>query len=402
MQLDNHKSSAELSPELLEAQSRLMHLRSQLGIVPQSRLGPPWEDAEALPSINWMVRNAQIALQEKRLQCGMLRQAVDSRANLELSQGEPQQASNLSATTTAQGQGLRTVVVHPTLLLSILKEKLEAPGRVWLLLRAIDSQGRGWLVLEDVRHLLTAKDSAWRICGWRRLRQLLHQGEDVFWERDKKDRLWLKGAHRIAYTLNSGRLKGFPVELPVGELLSGIQATRAAFYASFHGGRDQKPISRQTLTEVTGIAERTQRSYDRVARVRRQLNIAVGERYTQEKAQERAWTQGRGVFRFVDTNGLQGRERQEYIAWHLPNSYAVHYHHRSRGMRKRLNRKLADLLKKGIAGNSEDAVKKVFFPTGALAARAYNRDPYSDAYWQYSKTRPGGQIWRTIPRCSKE
>lgn len=402
MQLDNHKSSAEVSSELLAAQSRLMQLRTQLGIVPRPRLDPPWEEAEALPSINWMISNAQIALQRKRLQCGVISQAAERQANVEPPLGEPQQTHTLPTTTTAQSQGLRTVVVHPTLLLSILKENLEVPGRVWLLLRAIDHEGRGWLAIEDVRQLLTAKDSSWRICGWRRLRQLLHQGEDVFWKRDRKDRLWLKGAHRIAYTLNSGRLKGFPVELPIKELLSGIQATRAAFYASFHGGRDQKPISRQTLTEVTGIAERTQRSYDRVARVRRQSNIAIGERYTQEKAQERAWTQGRSVFRFVDTRGLQGKENQEYIAWHLPNSYEAQYPHRSRGSRKRLNRKLADLLKKGITGNSEDAVKRVFFPNGALAARAYSRDPHSDAYWQYNKTRFGDQIWRVMPGCSKE
>lgn len=400
MQFDKHKPSAELSPELLEAQARLMHLRSQLEIVPRPRLDPPWTDDTALPSINWMLRNAQAALQQKRLQCGVISQVAGSRTSLELPQGEPRQVDTLPATATTQSQSLRTVVVHPTLLLSILKEKLEAPGRIWLLLRAIDSQGRGWLRIEDVRHQLTHKDSPWRICGWRRLRQLLHQGQDIFWQRDNQDRIWLKGAHRIAYKLNSGRLQGFPTELPIGELLGGIQATRAAFYASFHAGRDQKPISRQALEQVTSIAERTQRTYDQVARVRRRQNIAVGERYTQDKAQERAWTQGRAVFRFVDTRGLQGKENQEYIAWHLPNSYEAQYPHRSRGSRKRLNRKLADLLKKGITGNSEDSVKRIFFPTGALAARAYNRDPYSDAYWHYNKTRLGDQVWRVISRCS--
>jgi hypothetical protein len=282
----------------------------------------------------------------------------------------------------------------------MLKENLEAPGRVWLLLRALDGQGRGWLALEDVRQLLTESDSRWRICGWRRLRQLLHQGEDIFWQQDRKGRLWLRGAHRIAYKLNSDRLKGFPVELPIKELLGGIQATRAAFYASFHGGRDQKPISRRALEEVSGVAERTQRTYDRVARVKRQQNIAIGEHYSQEKVQERAWDKGRGVFKFVDARGLQGKANGEYIAWHLPSSYQVSYPRRSRGSRKRLNRKLAVLLMKGITGNSEATVKRVFFPTGALAARAYSRDPYQDAYWRYNKTRLSDQVWRVIPRCS--
>jgi len=392
--------TTNLSPQVIEAQARLMQLRAKLGVTSRSQVDTPWDAEDATPAVNWSLSNAQAALQEKRLQDG-IGSGYRREAGLELAPREPWQEGSATTKTTTN-QETKLVVVHPTLLLSILKENLEAPGRVWLLLRAIDTEGRGWLRIEDVRHQLTSKDSPWRICGWRRLRQLLHEGQDIFWKRDDQDRLWLKGAHRIAFALNSGRLQGFPVELPIRALLSGIQATRAAFYASFHAGRDQKPISRQTLSEVAGVAERTQRTYDRVARIERQHNIAIGERYTQEKAQEKTWIQGRGVFRFVDTRGLQGRENGEYIAWHLPNSYRANYQRRSRGSRKRLNRKLADLLKKGITGNSESTFKKVFFPTGALAARAYSRDPNQDAYWQYNKTRLGDQVWRTVPRCSKE
>ena len=402
MQLGTAKPSVELSPQVLEAQARLLQLRAQHGIAPRPQVDPPWEADVATPELYWSLRNAQTALQLKRLQDGLIFRNSRDTVELEVPKSDPQQEEIFPTTTTKNAQASRSVVVHPTLLLAILKQNLEAPGRVWLLLRAIDSQGQGWLKIEDIRCLLTTTDSPWRICGWRRLRQLLKQGQDIFWQRDNQDRLWLRGAHRIAYTLDSGRLQGFPVELPVRALLGGIQDTRAAFYACFHGGRDQKPISRQTLNQITGIAERTQRTYDQVARIKRQQNIAIGERFTQEKAQERAWTQGRGVFRFVDAQGLQGRENQEYIAWHLPNSYQANYQSRSRGSRKRLNRKLADLLKKGITGNGENKVKKVFFPTGTLAARACSRDPDSDAYWQYNKTRLGDQVWRTIPRCSKE
>ena len=401
MQPKTTVSSVGISPQVLEAQSRLMQIRAQKGIALRSLVDAPWVDDVATPEVNWNVRNAEIALQQKRLQDGVT-SAYKWKEGFELPSRELRQEGDLTTTKSANTQETKSIIVHPTLLLSIIKENLEAPGRVWLLLRAIDIEGRGWLKIDDVRQQLTHKDSPWRICGWRRLRQLLHQGQDIFWQRDNQDRIWLKGAHRIAYKLNSGRLQGFPAELPIKELLGGIQATRAAFYASFHAGRDQKPISRQPLEQVTGIAERTQRTYDHVARVRRRQNIAIGEPYTQDKAQERAWTQGRAVFRFVDTRGLQGRERQEYIAWNLPNSYEAQYPHRSRGGRKWLNRKLADLLKKGITGNSEDSVKRIFFPTGALAARAYSRDPNQDSYWQYNKTRFGDQVWRVISRCNKE
>lgn len=93
----------------------------------------------------------------------------------------------------------------------MLKQHQEAPGRVWLLLRAIDHDGRGWLTVDEARKQLTGKDSPLRCCGWRRLRQLLREGTGIFWHRDEQDRLWLGGAHRIAYTLDCGRLQGFPL-----------------------------------------------------------------------------------------------------------------------------------------------------------------------------------------------
>jgi hypothetical protein len=350
----------------------------------------------ALQGTNWTLRNAQAALQQKRLQVGVAAQATCATfAKLETpEQGEcasPPGNESASSITSA------SVIAHPTMLLTILKQHFESPGRVWLLLRVIDRNGRGWLDVEDARHCLTGKGSPYRICGWRRLRQLLAQGEGVFWHRDEQDRLWLMGAHRIAYKLDSGPLQGFPVELPISALLGGIQAVRAAFYATFHGGRDSKPISRETLESLSGIPGRTQLEYDRVARVERRRNIAIGERYSQEHAQGRAWKQGRAVFHFVDTEGRQGRQGREYVAWHLPNSYQTAYQRRSRGSRKRLNRKLADLVKKGIPGNDDKAIEKLFFPNGALAARRYNRDPERDVYWrQENPTRAGGGLWHVI------
>jgi hypothetical protein len=283
------------------------------------------------------------------------------------------------------------------LLMALLKQNLEAQARVYLLLRLIDRPGRGWLDVEVVRRQLTRKGSPLKILGWRRLRQLLHQGEGIFWQRDDRGRLWLKGLHRIAYTLDLGRLQGFPIELPISALLGGIQAVRAAFYACFHGSRDSKPISRETLRQLSGIAERTQRDYDREAQVKRRRNLAIGEAYTTENAQERAWRQGRGVFHFVDVKGRQGRKNRAYVAWQLPNSYEATYQRRSRGSRKRLNRKLKDLVTKGIPGNAEGMVERVFFGNGALAAKAYSRDPECDAYWESQQTTQGQvSLWHVI------
>jgi len=384
----------EPSAELLEAQARLLQLRARLGI--EAKATPQPLAASSSQTVNWLRLNAERELQQRRELAGIeTAQTGVSAPSIAVGWGESAPPSvEIPHLLPAKSQ---TVVVHPTMLLAMLKQNLEAPGRVYFLLRSLDTDGRGWLEIDSIRRLLTQKDSPWRICGWRRLRQLLREGEEVFWSRDDRDRLWLHGAHKIAHTLDCKRLAGFPILLPVSSLLGGIQAVRAAFYAAFHGGRHSSPISRQTLRVVSGVAERTQRVYDRLAQVQRQRNLAVGERYSQDAIQERAWAKGRAVFCFVDTKGLQGRAGRDYIAWNLPNSYQAAYQRRSRGSRKRLNRKLADLVNKGIPGNDDKAVEKLFFSNGALAAKRYNRDSEIDAYWQQEQiVRAGTEIWSVI------
>ena len=291
------------------------------------------------------------------------------------------------------------VTVHPTMLHAVLRQGKEASTRVWLLLRLADGDGRGWLTVDEARRELTAPGAPLFVCGWRRLRQLLAEGEGVFWVREARaggDRLWLRGAHRVALALDCGRLQGFPVELPVAALLGGIQGVRAAFYAAFHAGREARPVSRATLATLSGVAERTQLAYDRVARVTPTPNIAIGERCTVDTIHERAWQHGRAVFHFIDTKGKQGRPGEKYVAWHLPNSYHAAYQRRSRGSRKRLNRKIDDLVTKGIPGNDERTVEPVFHANGARAARQFNRDPERDAYWRRRDRLRGGVLWAVM------
>jgi len=393
MQPNTEILSCKLSPELLEAQEKLQKLRASLGIAPSSGSASPLAAATQETGTSWSLRNAQIALQQRRLQLGIAKPATTQTAA-----DWPEDVLASNPVPDVISRSSTTITIHPTIAMAILRQHLEAPARVYFLLRVIDSAGRGWLPLEQVREQLAKKESPLRICGWRRLRQLVKEGEDIFWHRDDQDRLWIKGVHRIAYTLNSGRLQGFPVALPTQALLGGIQGVRAAFYGCFHGGRESKPISRDTLRAVTSLAERTQRVYDRVAKIKRQRNVAIGEGYSQEKAQERAWSKGRAVFHFIDTKGLRGRAGREYVAWHLPNSYQTTYQRRSRGSRKRLNRKLNDLLTKGITGNTEAAVEKVFFPNAALAVKVHSRNLEITHYWPNNQS-PGKEciLWSVLP-----
>ncbi|UCG24373.1 MAG: hypothetical protein JSW55_20005 [Chloroflexota bacterium] len=295
----------------------------------------------------------------------------------------------------------------------MLGQEMAAPGRIWLLLRYLDRYGRGWLYVDQVQQRLCGKESDLRVCGRRQLRNLLRQGQGVFWQRDK-ERLWLRSAARVATALGVERLRARPVSLPLPVLLGGIGQVRAHLYASFHSGRIAnakekagQPINRATLEKITHVPARTQRFYEQRAGVQSQANIAVGERLTQKNLQERAWRHGRATFPFVDSEGKHGPAGGRYVAWRLPNSYRGPHELSPKGRLKKINRQI-DLVNSRAQGNDHgqaDAwltVDRLFHPSGQEAGRAYNRDRSQDIYYPAGRPRPGRRrLWRVLPakRC---
>lgn len=292
-----------------------------------------------------------------------------------------------------------TLVLYPDMALAMLRQEMTAPGRLWLLLRHLDTDGRGWLRIDLAKERLTRAGAPLRICGWRQLRNLLRAGEGVFWQRDAT-RIWLRSTIKVALALGVPRLTGRAVELPLQTLTAGMGMVRAHFYASFHSGRaserhpGSKPIARKTLARLTGVSRRGQRGYEKIAGIRAQTNYAIGPRVDAETEEELAWQKGQALFTLQDYRGYQGRQRQRYLAWQLPNSYHAPHARRGRGRQKRLNRQLAlarhqdalctqrDAGNVMAAGEAAATRQQRYYPGGATAARAYNRCPQGTVYWQ--------------------
>lgn len=367
-----------VSPALTAANARLLALRVELGL--QTR-------EHSLPAPNLTVseelRQAQESLTNYRHQVaavgqGCPLQQTDTTWVQELAQRLPYPIDGepcLPALPAAE-----TLILHPTLATALLGHELAAAGRIYFLLRYLDASNQGWVTLETARERLADVSSPLRVCGWRRLRQLLHEGEGVLWQRDNA-RIWLTGAAKVAHKLGCQRLTGKAVEIPIKALLGGIQQVRAHFYASFHSGRAAAPISRETLRTITSVPERSQRLYDHVARIKRQTNLAIGEKYNHLNNEERCWQQGNGVFPFLDANGQRGAANGEYLAWQLPNSYQGPHQQHGHRSRKRLNQQLADLRNNVAVGNDKPKIDRVFWSDGAAAARAYNRNASQDHFW---------------------
>ncbi len=303
-----------------------------------------------------------------------------------------------------------TVKLYPDVALGMLRRELAAAGRIWLLLHYIDNEGRGWLTFEATREKLSRKESDLRVCGQRQLRNLLNQGDGIFWVR-RNGRIWIRSVAKAAAALGVQRLKLQPIALPIAALLEGIGQVRAHFYASFHSSRGKQdaeaaPIARETVARISHVPKRTQRFYEQRVKVKTRRNFAVGQPASDVESEQIGWQQGLAAFQLKDQDGWHGRKGRTYTAWQLPNNYAGPHTKQPRGRMKRINQELADLFMKGMTGNSDDQVedKKLprrFYGNGRLAAKAYNKSANRDIYWKRAgrlrQAQPTGyQLWYVL------
>lgn len=390
---------------LLVANRRLHALRAAYRAarveVAQQDAVPPGAVAETTVHANSAALSARVAALPAHLGWGseavtaVVRAAMSRSCPPAASAGSPQlMATPVPSPAIATSPERPTVKVYPSLALGMLREKLVAAGRLWLLLRHLDAMGQGCLRIASIKNRLTTKAAPLRLCGWRQLRKLLGQGENIFWTRDR-ERVWLRSPAKTAVALGVVRLEGWPVALPVAVLLQPIGTVRAHFYASFHAGRTRgetaKPIARETLTRLSGVARRSQRTYEARLGLPVQHNIAVGEVATPARTQQRGWERGRALFHFYDGAGKLGVAGRTYLAWQLPNSYGRCHRLARRGRQKRINRELTDLFAKGMTGNDQLSIERRYFANGRQASTAAQD---TTAYWPMGEqVRSGGVLW---------
>lgn len=287
--------------------------------------------------------------------------------------------------------------LHPDIGLAILRHGHSAAGRLWLLLRHLDTAGRGWLTLTDVRRQMTEKRSPWRVCGPRQLRNVLRAGDGLFWQRHA-DRLWLRSTVKVAAQLGVARLQGRPVALKPDVLVGSIGTVRAHLYAAFHSGRSERPIARQTLQALSGACHNTQRHYEQRVGVGIRPNYALGSRLAAVDGHDNAWHHGRAAFTWHDAHGRHGAPHARYAARQLPNSFDRIHDCQSRASRRRLNRALRALSHLGTTGNGLRAASRRYWPDGQAAARATAAagTEATDMLWQDQST----GVWHSHRRAA--
>ncbi|MFO7537058.1 MAG: hypothetical protein R6X32_03245 [Chloroflexota bacterium] len=418
------------SPALLVAQKRLLALREEsraqraaLGLplahdehgrLPANHSSAP-EPTPSFPSISNSILPPHLGWESAPLTAVLRRQLFLPSENKETPAASgPLPAVNTSAAETGKdGQQPPTAVslrVYPDVALGILRREQAAAARLWYLLRHLDEEGCGWIKETEARRHFTRRNSALRLCGERHLRNLLNQGEGLFWQR-QEGRIWLRSLAKVAAALGVTRLQGRPVAVPLSQFTAGIGTFRAHLYATFHSGRGSQekaagPIARETVATLSHVPPRTQRLYEAKAGVEKAANFALGQPVNPQSAQEIGWQKGRALFHFTDHRGKHGRAGVTYLAWQLPNSYHGPHRQQKNGRQKRLNQTIADLLPIGMTGNGNgqaeplslterDQRQRRYCHHGEMAARLYNRSA-RDFYWPAPGKGTSRGVWYVL------
>lgn len=341
---------------------------------------PPPPSPETIPSptaVSWELHNGQkmLAALRQKIGCGVAQEPVVRGEAVAETAVSPTSPADTPPTCTEP-----TIKVYPSLATAVFHANLTAAGRVYWLLRHLDPDGRGWLDVGQIREALAHATAPLHLCGWRRLRQLLREGEGKLWTRDNRSRLWLFSPAHIMAQLGNGRLEGQPVALPVSKLLGGIGEVRAYLYATFHAGRRRPtPISRAAIESQTAVSATSQRRYERRSHIISQRNLALGSRHSQFAQEQSGWQHGRATLTLVDNKGQQGAANGRYVAWRLGNSYRTSLTTTSKGRQKKLNRQ-CHLVNDG-RGVKGTAVERHYYPHGKAAVCGWRRGTASTTYY---------------------
>ncbi|MBA7638412.1 hypothetical protein ES703_46068 [subsurface metagenome] len=245
--------------------------------------------------------------------------------------------------------------LYPKISEAALRAKLDKELAAWHELRCLDVPGCGWLLYRDAVAGLT------RLFGYPygTPERILSLGEGKFWDIRPGPR---QGFATIIeyYSLQKICLRlgiqhsGYPVEVRVQDF-KGRWRKRALIYSSISKpeGEEAKPISRESIAEVTGISKRQQQRYDKVTHTRRTANFAF-QRDNQGKL-------------VPMLHLVKGKCRQWLKHRRLGNTYHTKAISAPRGM----TRRVSALLRQGSLLGEEALSPKRFF----LSARAFIRSP---------------------------
>lgn len=271
-----------------------------------------------------------------------------------------------------------TAVIHPALITFCTDYQqevlLQSPVRLYLLMRHVDKDGRGCIERQRLGEIFTTDKYEARLYGSRRLRQILTQGEGVFWNQVKMPNgqiyVFYRKVAKVLHALGIEQVSGGIARVPVNGLLANGRSGQANANAHLYAGQlaarnnSDKPISRQKLKAATGFSPRRQRSSQKRLKgaVCAKRNIQIHHVADRETAVEQLAWEGKRPFLLTDYNGKLGRPFSEHVATMLPNSYTTNdcYTAVETNHKRRISKELKVLRNNGGVANGSDGDMQKF------------------------------------------
>jgi len=192
----------------------------------------------------------------------------------------------------------------------VLRRSEARQYRLWLLLRALDLEGKGWIDYKEAQKAFLALG-----LSRRSFRDVLRKGESLWWTRGP-NRIFYASLEKVCFRLRV--LPGRPVVIPLDSLRK-LSTFKRILYASFF--TRERTISRARLMELWGVSRTTLRRWERATGIRIQQNYARSSKpFSAGRSSGR-----RLIVGSEEENGGPYWEvvldRKRYLAWQIPNSY---------------------------------------------------------------------------------
>lgn len=239
------------------------------------------------------------------------------------------------------------------------KRRQATPLALWHMLRTLDESGKGWIERDLAREYsltIWSRDKFYRALREAKKLGIVHDG---WWGNRKVIRM--ASLLRTAQSMKVTHLGYRAVFIDLEDLRTAATFKRAMFSA-FHTGRSRKPrspISRKTITDITGLPRRTQRRYEKESGV---ITAQRNWKLTGLAPEGLEWARDNwhGACRVIAGQ----------VVIPKPNSYVSSLARSGRRTVREVNKHLRD----GLSTKSDGRHLRMYFEDGAQAERAGRKD----------------------------
>lgn len=242
------------------------------------------------------------------------------------------------------------LAIYPDVAVVAIKLEIVPEFRTWLSFHAASQNGV--MFTKDAYEIFTSKKSPYYLFGKKRMKQVLRNGEGLFWQTCRDNSvIRLAGKDVLAERLNIERLGLLPVYLETKYLFKSYKHTKAALLDAVYVSHNN-PVSRIFTDSESGISVTTQKELEKLIGTKVSPNYLVIDE--SESKEDIAWKYSSKVVTRLDTSGkVTGEKGSLYLAAKMSNTYTSVQSPAGKGSLREYNKKNSSRRIPRVSGKSK-------------------------------------------------